>query len=242
MSDIVEAPAPTLQDLLDQHAEELAEHAEAIRAYGKRTVQSVLAIGRHLAEVKQLLGHGNWLSWLEQEFNWSEDTAERLIAVYKLQRQIPHVAELSLPFSGLYLLAAPSTPPEAIEVVVAKAEVGEQITVAEIRETVRKAKSPESVRKPERSSNIPAEKHELEAAKAGAKKSAKAVTPGTARCLISRRGCSIFCAGSPSTARTASPRPPSRRMISPSSASSSPASRNCSRRMARNERRGHYHY
>jgi Protein of unknown function (DUF3102) len=114
MSDIVEAPAPTLQDLLDQHAEELAEHAEAIRAYGKRTVQSVLAIGRHLAEVKQLLGHGNWLSWLEQEFNWSEDTAERLIAVYKLQRQIP--------FSGLYLLAAPSTPPEAIEVVVAKEE------------------------------------------------------------------------------------------------------------------------
>ena len=57
MDDVVAAPAP--QNLLDQHAEELAAHAEAIRDYGKRTVESVLEIGRHLAEVKKLLGYGS---------------------------------------------------------------------------------------------------------------------------------------------------------------------------------------
>jgi hypothetical protein len=73
------------------------EHAEAIRAHAKRTITNILEIGRRLAEVKRSLGYGNWLSWLEREFRWSEDTAERFIALHALQRQIPNVSELSLP-------------------------------------------------------------------------------------------------------------------------------------------------
>jgi hypothetical protein len=118
---------------------------------------------------------------LEREFNWSEDTAERLIAVYKLQRQIPQVAELSIPLSGLYILAARSTPPEAIEAIVAKAEGGEQVTFAGIKETIQEAKAP---RKPKLPSYIAAEGHELaqaqqpEAIKTeSAQKYTKAVTP-----------------------------------------------------------------
>jgi hypothetical protein len=118
----------------------LDEHADAIRKYAKRAVDDVLEIGRRLAEAKTILGHGNWLPWLEREFGWSEDTAERLIAIYKLQRQIPQVRNLDLPLSGLYLLGRRTTPPEAIEAVVAKAQDGERVSVAEVKATIQEAK------------------------------------------------------------------------------------------------------
>jgi hypothetical protein len=55
----------------------VAEHAEAIRSLGRRVVADVIEIGRRLTECKKLLGHGNWLPWLDREFGWSEDTALR---------------------------------------------------------------------------------------------------------------------------------------------------------------------
>ena len=127
--------APSAQQILD-------EHADAIRAHAKRTVHDIIEIGRHLAEVKKMLGHGNFLPWIEREFRWSEDTAERLISLYALQGQIRNVAKLSLPISGLYMLAAPSTPPEAVEAIVAKAEDGDRVTVAEIKATIAKGRRP----------------------------------------------------------------------------------------------------
>jgi Protein of unknown function (DUF3102) len=159
----------------------LDEHADTIRAYAKRSIKDILEIGRRLAEVKKLLGYGNFLSWIEREFRWSEDTAERLIALHALQRRIPEVADVSLPISGLYLLASPSTPVETAKAVIAKAQDGEPVSVVEIKSTIAEAKAAKisaRVRKPKLPSYIPAEKHELEAAKAGAKKSVKAVTPG----------------------------------------------------------------
>ena len=114
----------------------LDEHAEAIRACGKRTVEAVLEIGRRLAEAKKLLGFGNFLPWIEREFGWSEDTAERFIALHALQRQIPQVAEFNLPISGLYLLARRSTPPEAVQAVVAMAQAGEPVTVTDVKAAI----------------------------------------------------------------------------------------------------------
>jgi hypothetical protein len=156
----------------------LNKHADAIRAYARRTVHDIIEIGRLLVEAKKMVGPGNFLSWIEREFAWSEDTAERFIAVYALQRQIPHVAELSLPFSGLYLLAAPSTPKQAVEEVVAKAEAGERMSVVEIKSTIAEAKAKVSahVQKPKLPSYSPAEKHNVPNTE-GANKSAKAVTP-----------------------------------------------------------------
>jgi hypothetical protein len=118
----------------------LDEHAEAIRACGKRTIEAVLEIGCRLAEAKKLLGHGNWLPWLQREFDWSEDTAERFIALHALRRQIPQLAELSIPLSGLYLLASPSTPPEVVEAIVAKTQDGEKVGVTEIKAAIHGAK------------------------------------------------------------------------------------------------------
>jgi hypothetical protein len=123
----------------DDDAAVLCEHADAIRALARRTVHDIIEIGRRLAEAKKMLGHGNFLPWVKQEFAWSEDTAERLIAVHALQNQIPHVAEFNLPLSGLYLLSRNSTPPEAVEAVVAKAQSGKPMSVAEIKSVIKKS-------------------------------------------------------------------------------------------------------
>jgi len=55
--------------------------------------------------------------------------------------QIPQLAEFRLPISGLYALAAPSTPPEARAEFIERAQEGEPVPVAEIRRVVEKHKA-----------------------------------------------------------------------------------------------------
>jgi hypothetical protein len=68
-------PAPHNGTPASCHARTLAEHADAIRSLGKQTVAKIIEIGRRLAEAKRLVGHGNWLPWLNREFGWTEQTA-----------------------------------------------------------------------------------------------------------------------------------------------------------------------
>jgi len=97
-----------------------------IRALMKRTAQDIIEIGQKLIGVKQKLGHGRFLDWIEAEFEWSYPTAARFIQVanafskgYQIDKFAP---------SALYLLAAPSTPETAREEAIALAEAGEHIT------------------------------------------------------------------------------------------------------------------
>jgi hypothetical protein len=120
----------------------LVEHADAIRTLGKQTIANIIEIGRHLTEAKKIAGHGNWLPWLEREFGWSDDTAERFIRLAALAHQIPQVAEYDIPISGLYLLAKPSTPEEARGEIMELAKSGEPVSTSTIKETIRKSREP----------------------------------------------------------------------------------------------------
>lgn len=85
-----------------------------IRALGKRVVGDIIEIGRRLAAAKEIAGHGGWLPWIEREFGWSEDKAEKFMRIAKS----PYSAtarNLELDMRSLYALAAPSTPEEARE-------------------------------------------------------------------------------------------------------------------------------
>lgn len=117
----------------------LAEHAAVIRALGKRVVGDVIEIGRRLTGAKEIAGHGGWLPWLEREFGWTEWTARRFMGVYELAGKSGNLPDLDIPVSGLYLLAAPSTPDEARTEVIQRAEAGESLTQAQIKEIVDKA-------------------------------------------------------------------------------------------------------
>lgn len=99
-----------------------------IRILVKQTAQGIIEIGQRLLEVKEKLGHGNWLPWLETEFGWSDDTAHRFMNVAQNLPQIPHGAEFQM--RALYLLAAPSTPEPAREEALSLAESGEKISHA----------------------------------------------------------------------------------------------------------------
>jgi hypothetical protein len=110
-------------EILGPNEVALAEHAAVIRVLGKRVVRDVIEIGQRLVQCKEIAGHGGWLPWLEREFEWSEDTAERYMAVAKLGEKFRTVRNLDVPLKGLYLLAAPSTPEEAREAVIERAQL-----------------------------------------------------------------------------------------------------------------------
>jgi hypothetical protein len=68
------------------------------------------------------------------------DTAGRFIQVGALADEIPQVAEFAIPISGLYMLAAPSTPKEARNDIIERAEAGESVAVSDIKQTIETAK------------------------------------------------------------------------------------------------------
>jgi hypothetical protein len=123
----------------------LAEHAAEIRRLGKQTINNVIEIGRHLTEAKDIAGHGNFLPWLDREFGWTEMTATRFINVYEMSKS-NNLLDLDLPLSGLYLLAAPSTPEAARQEVIERAGAGGKVPVAEVKRVVETAKG--SAKKP----------------------------------------------------------------------------------------------
>jgi hypothetical protein len=120
----------------------LAEHAAEIRRLGKRAVEDVIEIGRRLTIIRHgldgsppLLGHGEWLPWLEREFAWTDDTALNFMRVYEMSKS-RNFRDLCLPVSALYMLAAPSTPPEVQDEIIARAEAGEKVTVAQVKTAI----------------------------------------------------------------------------------------------------------
>jgi len=127
----------------------LAEHADAIRALDKQAGATIVEIGRRLIEAKALVGHGNWLPWLEREFRWTAETALRFMQVTEAVGKNNKLLDLNCGVSSLYLLAAPSTPPEAVEAVIDRAKTGEKVTGDEVKKVVHEAKSKSFTRPPD---------------------------------------------------------------------------------------------
>jgi Protein of unknown function (DUF3102) len=136
MSDLISTAIVDNDGFNDEIA--LAEHAEAIRVLGRRVIGDVIEIGRRLTDAKERCGHGKWLPWLKREFGWSADTALRFMQVAEFAKN-RNLRDLEIPVSGLYRLAAPSTPEAARDEVIERSEGGEHLTPAQIKETIAKA-------------------------------------------------------------------------------------------------------
>jgi hypothetical protein len=112
----------------------LAEHADEIRRLGKRVANDVIEIGKRLSECRTILKEdGRWRAWLESELRLSPQTAGRFIQVYERRSNLEHI---DLPISALYLLAAPSTPKEAADTIIERAQTGETVSVAEMKRII----------------------------------------------------------------------------------------------------------
>jgi hypothetical protein len=117
----------------------LRETAERIRQRLKRQIEDIVLIGCDLIAVKAALPHGQFTNWLVAEFSWNERTARNYMnvaAAFGGKREI--IADLRP--SHLYRLAAPSTPPEARDSIIAIAEAGRPVTDTLVNETIQHAK------------------------------------------------------------------------------------------------------
>lgn len=128
--------------------------AERVRVYGKRAAESIVKIGEELVEVKDRLGHGNFLRWLNAEFGWSEPTAQNFMRVSDMVKNVNFTDLPSFDISALYLLARPSTPAEVRAEAIAQAASGQRVThasVIEMKQRVRERmgwSGPSAVPKP----------------------------------------------------------------------------------------------
>lgn len=108
-----------------------ADNIRQICGPGPRTVGDVVAVGRNLAEAKAALPHGEFLPWINDEFDWSMRHAQRYIAAYAWLAKCDKLSHLAVSGSALFLLAAPATPDAAREAATRMMEGGASLTYSE---------------------------------------------------------------------------------------------------------------
>lgn len=108
----------------------LGARAQRIRSLVNVARGCIIEIGRELIEAKDECAHGGWLPWLETEFGWSEDVAQRYMRVARAF-QIPQgavFADLTIDATALYALAGPEVPQAVRDEAIERAADGEHIT------------------------------------------------------------------------------------------------------------------
>jgi GGDEF domain-containing protein len=119
---------PEIRELVQQQTKE-------IKHLIRLTAQNLIEIGEKLHEVKQTLGHGYFGLWLKAEFNWSVATATKMMQASRKFKNI-NFTNLNFSASAIYLLAAPSTPKQAITEALYRSKLGESITYSLAKELV----------------------------------------------------------------------------------------------------------
>jgi hypothetical protein len=129
------------QSLKPADAEKLRKTAHRIKERINVSIRSVIESGQALLAAKAMLPHGQWRPWLEAEFGWSPKTAQRLMDVAEqFGSRNDIVSEMKISVIALYLLAAASTPFEARQEAIDRAEHGEKITAPIAMEIIRVAR------------------------------------------------------------------------------------------------------
>jgi hypothetical protein len=122
----------TMAVVVQKNEKFLREAADRIRLRISRTAKDIIDIGRDLIAVKESLGHGNFLAWIDREFGMNAKSAERFISVaQQFGDKFDSVSNLSL--TVLYELAAPSTPEEVKTKVTERLAAGDSVTGADVK-------------------------------------------------------------------------------------------------------------
>ncbi|PSB08437.1 hypothetical protein C7B62_16735 [Pleurocapsa sp. CCALA 161] len=131
----------------------IREQTEEIRGLMRRTAQGIVDIGQKLLDIKEKLGHGNFLNWLKKEFDWSELTAQRFMQVAR-QFESHNLLDLEIAPSALYILSAPSTTDSVREEALSRAQSGENITYKAAKEIKEKYQPTSKVKKDEENKKV----------------------------------------------------------------------------------------
>ena len=96
-------------------ARSLATIVGEIRKTLRNDIGNIIKRGDLLLEAKDQLGHGEWLPWLEENFDMEERTAQRAMAAAKFAAKYDNVSDLRLTKAALYELSTGDYPPKVIK-------------------------------------------------------------------------------------------------------------------------------
>lgn len=130
------APAKTLSRAdLDW----LEAKAEDIRALAGRAAESVIEMGRHLAEVMTRLSRQGFRRWVERSFAFGATTAYKWVAVWT---QMEEAAGLPFDRTALYVLTASGVPDSSRQLAIRLAASGQRVTPQVARDLIRADRLP----------------------------------------------------------------------------------------------------
>jgi hypothetical protein len=86
----------------------LAQIAQAIKALEKRGIRDIVEIGKLLHEAEQKCEYGDYMKWIEENFDFSHDTSRNYRAAFQLARNpnCSDFARWNISVAGFYLIAA----------------------------------------------------------------------------------------------------------------------------------------
>lgn len=123
-----------------ENVAEIGKLVSRIKASRKRHVEAVHDVGADLLRAKKLLGHGNFLPWLQAEFRWSERTANNYMSIARFFKgKTANLADLDIGTASA--LAAKSTPSEIRSELLERIEAGENISREEVQERLAAGKN-----------------------------------------------------------------------------------------------------
>jgi hypothetical protein len=131
-------------DLEPGVAEFARELTERIHELARLTAATIVEIGRNLTEVKERVGHGKFLDWIDKEFGWGDRSARNFMMVYD-RFKTANFADLEIDVSALYLIAAPKTSESVRADLIRLAESGEHVTHAIARAAIDDARTRETL-------------------------------------------------------------------------------------------------
>jgi Protein of unknown function (DUF3102) len=129
--------ASVYQSLDPERSSLIQQKAKEIQKRVRRAKQDILDIGRLLVEVRSILEHGQFETWLVQEIAWSPRTAYNFIYVYERFGNVANFARMDMDISAAYLLAAPKTPQVFVDEFLNRARAGERITFKTVRKELK---------------------------------------------------------------------------------------------------------
>lgn len=125
-------------ELEDKKRSLLKHHTAEIKIRVRRSAQDVIDIGKHLARAKKLLGHGQFLAWVETEFGWGYSTSLRFMQTSQKFKNTK-LTDLEIAPSALYILSAPSIDKEVRRKAIEIAQQGEPVSHATAKRLITEA-------------------------------------------------------------------------------------------------------
>jgi hypothetical protein len=116
---------------------DLATIVTEVRRTLRDDIYNIIRRGELLQQAKVQIDHGGWLTWLEANFNWDQEMAQRTMSVAKFAAKYDTVSVLNLTKGVLYGLASGGFPDKVVKLVLKEATSG-PIKIERLYEITRK--------------------------------------------------------------------------------------------------------